>query len=468
MRNAFQPSNRFFRSVCLKAILLASVVLPESCNLYTRYERPSIAFADSLYMRSVDSLTIDTTSIASLSWRELFSDSLLQYYIATGLANNTDLSIARLKVTEAEATLQASRLAFFPSASFSASAGVNYNAKNSFSVGPSVSWEPDFFGRQRNAKRGAEAALAQSQAYKQHVQTQLVATIADSYYTLLMLDDQRRISQRTLDTWEENIRALQAWKRAGKTNEAAVLQARANKLSVENSVLTLERQIIEQENAFAALLGLVPQAIERGQLLDEPHFPQVMSIGIPLQLVNQRPDVQQAEQALAEAYYATKAARAAFYPNVTLGGSVGWSVTRGGSISNPGSWLLSAVASLVQPLFAKGTNRARLKIAQAQQEEALLAFRQSLLNAGTEVNNSLVRWQTARKRRDIDKKQILNLRAAVWNTVLLMKHAPSTNYLEVLTAQQQLLQAELTETSDKYDEIQGIISLYRALGGGTE
>lgn len=447
-------------------ILLGLLPTLWSCNLYTRYERPDLSFADSLYLRNTDSLRTDTSSIASLSWRELFTDSLLQGYIAVGLTNNTDLGIARLKVTEAEATLQASRLAFFPSATFSASGSVSYNAKNSYSVGPSVEWQPDIFGKQRNAKRGAEAALARSKAYERNVQTQLVATIADSYYMLLMLDEQLRISRRTLDTWEENIRALQAWKRAGKTNEAAVLQARANKLRVESSVLTLERQIIEQENSFATLLGVVPQQVERSRLA-EPDFPQSLSIGIPLQLVSNRPDVQQAEYALAEAFYATKAARAAFYPTVTLGGSLGWS-SSGSAIANPGSWLLSAVGSLVQPLFAKGNNRARLRIAQAQQEEALLAFRQSLLDAGTEVNNSLVRWQTARRRRDIDKKQILSLRAAVWNTVLLMKHAPNTNYLEVLTAQQNLLQAELTETSDKYDEIQGVISLYRALGGGVE
>ena len=445
--------------------LLCLLTLLGSCGVYTHYERPDIAFADSLFMRTADTLQTET-SIATLPWRELFTDTLLQRYIEIGLANNTDLQIAHLKVAEAEATLQASRLAFLPSATLAASSNMRHGNSPAYSVAPSAEWELDFAGKQRNAKRGAQAALAQNEAYAQFVQTQLVATIADSYFMLLMLDEQLKISRRTLDTWEENIRALQAWKRAGKTNEAAVLQAQANKLSVENSVLTLERRIFEQESSFASLLGMIPQQIERSASL-EPSFPAEMTIGIPLHLVSHRPDVRQAEEALAVAFYATNQARSAFYPTVTLSGSAGWT-DGGGSIANPDNWLLSAVGSLVQPIFARGTLRARLKIAQAQQEAALLTFRQRLLDAGTEVNMALMRWQTARKRLDIDKKQIMSLRAAVWNTMLLMKHAPNANYLEVLTAQQNLLQAELTETSDRYDEIQGVISLYRALGGGVE
>ena len=445
-------------------MLLCVLAMLESCGVYTNYERPDMAFVDSLF-QPADTLQAEN-SIASLPWRELFTDTLLQRYIEIGLANNTDLKIAHLKVTEAEATLQAARLAFLPSATFSASSTMRHGNAPAYSVAPSAELELDFAGKQRNAKRGAQAALAQNEAYAQFVQTHLIATVADSYYMLLMLDEQLKISRRTLDTWEENIRVLQAWKRAGKTNEAAVLQAQANKMRVENSVLTLERQILEQESAFASLLGVAPLQIERTTLL-EPSFPTEMTIGIPLHLVSRRPDVRQAEEALAVAFYATNQARSAFYPSVTLTGSAGWT-DGGGSISNPGNWLLSAVGSLVQPVFARGTLRARLKIAQAQQEAALLTFRQCLLDAGTEVNTALMRWQTAHKRLDIDKKQIMSLRAAVWNTMLLMKHAPNANYLEVLTAQQNLLQAELTETSDRYDEIQGVISLYFALGGGVE
>ena len=453
----------------MKKILASIITLPlllAGCGIYTDYTRPALPVVDSLYTHMpVEAVSNDTTSLAFLSWEELFADSLLREYIRMGLEHNTDLNIARLRVEEAEATLQASRLAFFPSASLSAELGASRAQGPSFSVAPSFQWEIDAFGKMRNTKKGAEAALEQSRAYRQAVQTQLIATIADSYYTLLMLDQQIEISRRTMATWEENIRSLSALKRAGKTNEAAVLQASANKLQVENSIYSMQRQIYEQENAFAALLGTGPMEIRRGKL-DDQSFPENLSVGIPLHLLQYRPDVRQAEYALAESFYAENLARSYFYPGITLGGSAGWSTSFGTAIGNPAGWLASALASLTAPLFDRGTSIARLKIARAQQQEALLSFRQTLIDAGTEVNNALAAWQTAKQRLNVDQKLILNLQAAVWNTNLLMKHG-LTNYLEVLTAQQTLLSAELSQSSDKYAEIQSVINLYHALGGGS-
>ena len=453
----------------MKKILASIITLPlllAGCGIYTDYTRPALPVVDSLYTHMpVEAVSNDTTSLAFLSWEELFADSLLREYIRMGLEHNTDLNIARLRIEEAEATLQASRLAFFPSASLSAELGASRAQGPSFSVAPSFQWEIDAFGKMRNTKKGAEAALEQSRAYRQAVQTQLIATIADSYYTLLMLDQQIEISRRTMATWEENIRSLSALKRAGKTNEAAVLQASANKLQVENSIYSMQRQIYEQENAFAALLGTGPMEIRRGKL-DDQSFPENLSVGIPLHLLQYRPDVRQAEYALAESFYAENLARSYFYPGITLGGSAGWSTSFGTAIGNPAGWLASALASLTAPLFDRGTSIARLKIARAQQQEALLSFRQTLIDAGTEVNNALAAWQTAKQRLNVDQKLILNLQAAVWNTNLLMKHG-LTNYLEVLTAQQTLLSAELSQSSDKYAEIQSVINLYHALGGGS-
>ena len=453
----------------MKKILASTITLPlqlAGCGIYTDYTRPALPVVDSLYTHMpVEAVSNDTTSLAFLSWEELFADSLLREYIRMGLEHNTDLNIARLRVEEAEATLQASRLAFFPSASLSAELGASRAQGPSFSVAPSFQWEIDAFGKMRNTKKGAEAALEQSRAYRQAVQTQLIATIADSYYALLMLDQQIEISRRTMATWEENIRSLSALKRAGKTNEAAVLQASANKLQVENSIYSMQRQIYEQENAFAALLGTGPMEIRRGKL-DDQSFPENLSVGIPLHLLQYRPDVRQAEYALAESFYAENLARSYFYPGITLGGSAGWSTSFGTAIGNPAGWLASALASLTAPLFDRGTSIARLKIARAQQQEALLSFRQTLIDAGTEVNNALAAWQTAKQRLNVDQKLILNLQAAVWNTNLLMKHG-LTNYLEVLTAQQTLLSAELSQSSDKYAEIQSVINLYHALGGGS-
>lgn len=444
----------------LVPLIILTIVAMNSCSLYKEYERPDVTFVDSLYNRipTAD----DYESIASLSWRELFADTLLQDLIELGLKNNTDLEIARLKVEEAEATLKTSKLAFYPDISFSAQANANDKGFN-YSLTPTASWEIDVFGRMHNTKKGAHAALASSEAYQQTVQTKLIATIADSYFTLLMLDEQLDISKRTLNTWEENIRTLSALKRAGKTNEAAVLQAKANKVNVEASILTLEEQIIEQENSLSALLGLVPREFERNELSTQV-FPDTLLMGLPLSSLVNRPDVRQAEYQLVEAFYATNVARSYFYPSITLSGSAGWSGASG-NIGNPGDWIFNAVGSLMQPIFNQGKNKARMKVSELQQQEALLNFKQTLLDAGTEANNALVSWQTARKRLDSDKLQIMYLKGAVMNTQLLMKNGQA-DYLEVLTAQKNLLQAELTGTNDKYLEIQSVISLYHALGGG--
>ena len=404
------------------------------------------------------SVPADSVSSAAVTWDQFFTDKYLQEWISTGLEYNSDLHIARLKVKEAEAALMASQWALLPGADFAMKGGV----PGQFSASLEASWQTDIFGSLRNAKRRAQAALEQSQAYKQAVQTQLVATIANSYYTLLKFDEQLAISNRTLKTWEESIRTLEALKRAGKTNEAAVLQAKANKLSVEANVLTLEKEILAVENSLCALLGIVPMPIQRSTL-NEQVLPEKLCAGVPVELLNRRPDVKQAEMVLAQTFYAVNSAKASFYPNITLSGAFGWKT--GNTTVDPGSIIANLIASLTQPVFARGVNKARLETAQAQLEQAAYSFRQSLLDAGVEVNNALTLWQTAQKRVELDKKQILNLQAAIWNTQLLMKHG-NAEYLEVLTAQKNLLQAELTEAADKYDEIISAVHLYQALGGG--
>lgn len=439
-----------------------------ACSIYKSYERPDMPVVDSLYRQPTAS--VDTASLATLSWRELFTDPKLQYLIETGLQNNTDLNIARLKVAEAEATLMTSRLAYLPSISFEPSGTLRHAegsaTTKSYDIAASAGWEIDIFGKLTNAKRGAKAALEQSEAYRQAVQTQLIATIANSYYSLLMLDAQLDISERTAVNWSENVRAMKALKAAGDATELAVSQSEASKLSVDASVASLRQQIDQMENTLTALLGIAPQKIERTTIAEQ-EFPNELSAGVPLQLLQRRPDVRQSEAALAQAFYATNAARSAFYPSITLSGSAGWTNAAGAAITNPGQWLFTAVGSLVQPLFNRGRNIANLRIAKAQQEEALLSFRQSLLDAGTDVNNALIQWQTARRRQILDEQQIKSLESAVRSSELIMQYS-SQNYLEVLTARQTLLQAELTAVSDRFDEIQGVINLYHALGGGAE
>ena len=438
-------------------ILVAfATMLLSSCGIYKKYERADMHFVDSLYRRLP--VQTDSLSSASVSWEEFFTDKPLQDWIRIGLEYNSDLRIAQLKVKEAQAALTASSWALLPGADLYAKVG----HPGQVSASLEASWQTDIFGGLRNSKRKAKAALEQSEAYKQAVQTQLVATIAKSYYTLLKLDEQLTISKNTLEAWDESVRTLEALKLAGKTTEAAVLQAKANMLNVEASVLTLEKEILSVENSLCALLSIVPMSIKRNTI-SEQELPEKLCTGIPIELLDNRPDVKQAEMAVAQAYYAVNSAKANFYPNLTLSGALGW--TNGNISVDPGSIITNLFASLTQPIFGRGANKARLEAAKAQYAQAACAFRQSLLDAGVEVNNALTLWQTAKKRVELDRKQILNLQAAIWNTQLLMKHG-NADYLEVLTAQKSLLQAELTEVSDKYDEIISAVNLYQALGGG--
>lgn len=449
----------------ITVIILAALF--SSCHIYRAYERPeSVTVSDSLYREPVS--VADSVSLASLTWRELFRDSQLQQLIERGLTHNTDLRIARLKVKETEALLMTSRLSYLPSVSLNPQGTLTSvdgsKPSKTYNLAVAADWEIDFFGKLLNAKRGAQAALEQSEAYRQAVQTQLIATIANSYYTLLLLDEQLGITQRTAETWTECLRTMKALKRAGQATEMAVAQTEASKLAVDASVVSIERQINEMENSLSVLLGMPPQEISRS-VLGKQEFPDSLATGVPLQLLSCRPDVRQCEYQLAVAYYATNSARSAFYPSITLSGAAGWTNSAGAAITNPGQWLLSAVGSLVQPFFNRGKNIANLKIAKAQQEEALLTFQQSVLNAGAEVNNALVQWQTARKRILLDEQQVVSLRSAFRSSELLMLHS-SQNYLEVLAARQSLLQAELDTATDRFDEIQGVINLYHALGGG--
>ena len=450
----------------MKRIIISTLILAvlSGCSVYRKY--PRTAEVDrNLYGKEYSSE--DSTSIATLSWKELFTDTCLQRLIDTALVRNTDLGTARLRVEQAEAALLTARLSYLPSVNVGVEGGLtgwDGSTAKTYNINGAASWEIDIFGKITAAKREAHASLEKSYAYRQAVQTQLVASGASTYYTLLMLDEQIIITEQTLQSWERTVSTLRSLMRAGKANDAAVLQAEANRATLEASLLSMRKSLKETENAMCLLLAQIPGSVERGKLAGQT-FPDSVSIGIPVQLLANRPDVREAEMSLAKAFYATNVARAAFYPSVNLSGSAGWTNNGGGVVLNPGQWLLNAIGSLTQPLFNRGTNIANLKIAKAEQEIAALAFQQKLLAAGSEVNNALVALQTARERLAINSQSVVSLQEAVRKTELLMRHS-SVNYLEVLTAQQSLLDVQKSLAQDKFDEIQGIISLYHALGGG--
>lgn len=448
--------------------LLALPLLTSSCGIYNQY-KPTEEVAPDLFGENV--AVTDTLSLGNVDWREMFTDPILQRHIDSALVRNTDLQTAYLRVQEAEASLMSARLAYIPSFSLSPQAtlgtgGDLQNATMTYSLPLTASWEIDIFGKLTNQKRAAKAAYYQSQEYAQAVRTQIIASVANTYYTLLMLDAQYAITQETEKTWRESVEATRALKEAGYMNEAALAQTEATYYSIYTSMLDLKEQINQAENAMSLLLFETPQAIERGSLYDQ-NFTEEFSVGIPLQMLSNRPDVRSAEQALAQAFYMTYAARSAFYPSITLSGSIGWTNSIAGAIVNPMQAIASAVGSITEPLFNRRMNVAQLRIAKAQQEEARLAFQQTLLNAGSEVNDALMQYQTAHQKAEYYVKQIDALSIAAESTRLLMEHG-STNYLEVLTAQQSLLTAQLTQVANRFSEIQSLISLYQALGGGRE
>lgn len=453
----------------MKKILLLTTVtaLLSSCGIYTKYQ-PETTAPDNLY--GEETAAVDTTNLGNVDWRELFTDPQLQALIEQGLESNTDYLSAQLRVEEAKATLLSAKLAFLPSFSLApqgtASSFDKQKAAQTYSLPVTASWELDIFGRMRNAKRQAKALYAQSRDYQQAVRTQLIAGIANTYYTLLMLDEQLSLTQQTEQAWKETVTSARALMEAGLYNEAGVSQMEATYYSVQTSVLDLKEQINQVENSLALLLAETPRHYERGTLSAQ-RFSQDLSVGIPVQMLANRPDVRSAERSLEAAFYGTNQARSAFYPSIVLSGSAGWTNAAGSMIVNPGKFLASAVGSLTQPLFNRGQVIAQYRISKAQQEEARLSFEQALLNAGSEVNDALTACQTSREKTVLFDKQIVSLQKALKSTSLLMEHG-TTNYLEVLTARQTLLSAQLSQTANRFTEIQSVISLYQALGGGRE
>lgn len=450
-----------------RLLILCALLMMTGCGIYKPYTRPEVK-SDGLYGAEYE--TSDSTSLADLKWEELFTDEKLQSLIRLGLEQNTNMQAAHLAVAQAEAALKSARLSYLPSFNLAPNGGVSSfdGSKGAwtYSVPLTASWQVDIFGGLTNAKRRAKAAYAQSQEYCQAVRTQLIAGIANYYYTLLMLDSQHRVTSQTAASLMQSAETMRAMMGAGMANRAAVSQMEAAAYAANASLFDLCQQIREVENAFCALLGRTPGVIKRSTL-DEQQLPEELLAGIPVQLLSNRPDVRMAEYQLAQAHYATAGARSALYPSLSLSGVAGWTNNAGSVIVNPGKLLLSAATSLAAPIFNGGKLRAQLKIAKAQQEEAALRFQQALLDAGGEVNNALSQVQTARDKRVWRTQQIEALERAYESTQLLMEHG-STTYLEVLTAQQNLLAGQISQITDHFEELQGTVSLYAALGGGRE
>ncbi len=453
--------------------MISAAALMSSCGIYNKYERPDVNVTGIVrdVTSNTDTLAVtDTTSFGNLPWRSVFTDPQLQVLIEQGLEHNTDLLNAALNVKMVEAQLMAAKLAFVPSFTFSPQGTISSwdgsKATKTYSLPINASWSIDLFGNLLNQKRSAQMALLATKDYQLVVKTNLIANIANAYYTLLMLDKQLEIVDNmtvlTKDTWD----MMKLQKELNNAKETSVQSAEANYYSVLAQAADLKRQIRETENSLSLLLGQPAQTIARGRLEDQS-LPTEFSTGVGIQMLNNRPDVHYAEMTLAQCFYDTQAARSKFYPNITISGSGAFTNSSGSGIVNPGKWLLSAIGSLVQPIFQNGQLVAQLKVAKATQEQAYNTWQNAVLSAGSEVSNALVLYNSSDEKSKLEEKQVESLTKNVQYTKDLFNMGSST-YLEVITAQQSLLNAELSKVQDDFYKMQAVVNLYYALGGGRD
>lgn len=470
----------------LSNIFAAAAVslLLTGCGIYNKYEQktqtPADIFGNSQEMKSATG----ETSIAQMSWREFFTDPLLQQLIEQVLANNTDLNSARIAVEKSQASLTAAKLAYLPALQLAPQGTLSKFDKNPWSktydLPLQLSMDIDVFGSITNKKRAAKAVLLQAQMQQEAVRANLISITAQQYFLLQVLDRQLEILTQTDSLWNKSLDTEKALWENGKAYSTAVNQMEASYLNVKTQIVDTRRYIQSIENAICQLLALTPQHINRqkwgnttlhhadaqGDGADRMFDTKYLHIGIPAQMLEYRPDIRMANHAMEEAFYNTQAARSAFYPQITLNGSVGW-INNAGEIVNPGKLLLSAIGQLTQPIFARGRLIAGKKIAQLTEKDLQKKYVQTVINAGNQVNEAMADCMAAREKNTYYQRQVQVLREAYTGTHELMDNGKAS-YLEVLTAQESLLNAQLDQAMNMYDAAEAVIALYIALGGGSK
>jgi NodT family efflux transporter outer membrane factor (OMF) lipoprotein len=454
-------------------IMLISVFMLTSCGIVTKtYKQPSQVVTDSLYR---DAQT-DTATVADLPWHELFSDPVLQKLIQEGLDQNLDLKSALEKMNEAKAYLTQEKLSLLPSVSGLANVTREKLSQEAnppstttlnltvWEAGLSTSWELDVWGKLNSSRKAALANFLKSDAARRAAQTELIADIANTYYSLIAMDEKLAITKETVRNRADEVKTMKNLKESAVVNGAAVVQSQANLYSVQISIPDLQQSIRETENTLCILLGRAPGSIERGSLAQQSTLSDLKT-GVSSQLLKNRPDVQEAELALRAAFENTNVARASFYPSLNISADGGLSAY---TLSNffDHSLFYTLIGGLTQPIFNNGRNQANLKIAKAQQQEAFYNFKKSTLTAGEEVSNALYAYQMAVEKETTRTKQLDALETSVDFTNELLRYSSATNYTDVLTSEQSLLSAQLSSINDKVQKLQAIVNLYKALGGG--
>ena len=464
-------------------IALALCVMLTGCGLYDKYNQTVEAPVDAFGPMDGGATSGGGESLAQMSWREFFTDPLLQQLIEEVLANNTDLNSARIAVEKSEASLKTTKMAYLPSLYFSPQGTLSKFDDNpwskTYTLPLQLSMDVDVFGSITNKKRAAQAVLLQAQMGEEAIRANLISTTAQQYYMLQLLDRQLTILTMTDSLWNASLETQKSLWENGKSYSTAVNQMESSYLNVKTQIVDTRRNIRATENAISRLLAGTPQHIERENwgFSANPNHPdsetgqrmfdtQFLKIGVPATMLEFRPDIRMANHAMEEAFYNVQAARSAFFPSITLTGSAGWT-NNGGLIVNPGKILLNAVGQLTQPIFARGQLKANLKIQQLTQEDLQKKYVQTVIDAGNQVNEAMADCQAAREKHAYYHRQVQVLYDAYTGTHELMDNGKAS-YLEVLTAQESLLTAQLGEASNMYRGAQAVIALYIALGGGTK
>ena len=438
-----------------------------SCHIYKKYETPDSTALTAEYKQARQAEP-DSAAFGNLLWEDVFTDPVLVDLISRALAENTSLRNAQLNVEIADAQLRGARLAYLPSLALTPNgAGASYAGSDlswTYTIPASASWEIDVFAKLLNSKRGAQVAVYKSEAYAQAVRSRIIAGVANCYYAIASVERQLHLYRTTAQLWKESVQMMKDMKEAGRTTEAAVVQMTANYNNVLAGITDLEVSLDQLNNTMSLLMNTMPQtwAVSPDASLQ---VPEMLIQGVPMQYLAMRPDVAAAEQDLAVAYYATNSARAAFYPGITISAQGGFTNLLGSFVKNPGDWFYNLAGSLVAPIFSRGQNIARLKASKVQQQQAMNNFEYTLLTAAAEVSDGLTTYRKATEKSTYLAEQVANLEKSVDYTVDLFQYSNGT-YLEVITAQQSLLGAQMAQLSNELTTAQSIINLYQSLGGG--
>ncbi len=461
---------KFDKIARIGLLTAVGVTMLSSCHIYKKFDMPQDTAMTKEYVQAKESAP-DSTAYGNLNWQSVFTDPLLQDYINRALTNNVNLENARLNVDVARANLLGAKLSYLPAVAINATgagasyAGSGFSGSWNYTIPMAISWEIDVFGKILNNKRSASAAVRMQEDYLQAAHSQIITGVATCYYTIATLNAQLALSKETAEIWAKNVEIMKDYKEAGRVNQAAVVQSQAQYWSILASITDLETALTQANNSMSLLLNEAPATWEIPATA-RMEVPQILRDGIAMRELAMRPDVRAAEEGLATAYYATNSARAAFYPGITITSNGGFTNLLGSFIKNPGDWFIQLAGSLTAPLFSRGANIARLQGAKAQQQQAMNNFEHTLLSAAAEVNNYCVALDKTASKTAYLTEQVKNLEEAVEATNLLLAYDGKTTYLEVLTAQSSLLNAQISLLSTELAREQALINLYQSLGGG--